>query len=103
MKTLLHFGLPLGLTDIVSMLNNQLDRYLIVFFFPAAAMAEYQAGAWQIPIITTIPYTVGAVYAPRFVELFRSERALEAIEIWRQSSLKTALLVVPATMVFVER
>lgn len=101
MGMLLRFGLPLGLTDIVSMLNNQLDRYLIVFFFPAAAMAEYQAGAWQIPIITTIPYTVGAVLAPRFVELFRSDRALEAIEIWRQSSLKTALLVVPATMVFV--
>jgi O-antigen/teichoic acid export membrane protein len=100
MKTLLRFGLPLGLTDIVSMLNNQLDRYLIVFFFPVTAMAEYQAGAWQIPIITTIPYTVGAVYAPRFVELFRAGRSREAIDIWRQSALKTALLVVPITMVF---
>jgi O-antigen/teichoic acid export membrane protein len=100
MKTLLRFGLPLGLTDIVSMLNNQLDRYLIVIFFPVTAMAEYQAGAWQIPIITTIPYTVGAVYAPRFVELFRAGRSEEAIDIWRQSALKTALLVVPITMVF---
>ena len=101
MRTLLNFGLPLGLTDIVSMLNNQLDRYLIVFFFPVAALAEYQAGAWQIPIITTIPYTVGAVYAPRFVQLFREGRSAEAIGIWRHSALKTALLVVPITMVFV--
>jgi len=100
-KTLLRFGLPLGLTDIVSMLNNQLDRYLIVFFFPVTAVAEYQAGAWQIPIIMTIPYTVGAVYAPRFVELFKTGRSLEAIDIWRRSALKTALLVVPITMVFV--
>jgi O-antigen/teichoic acid export membrane protein len=82
------------------MLNNQLDRYLIVAFFPVTAIAEYQAGAWQIPIITTIPYTVGAVYAPRFVELFRARRNHEAIGIWRQSALKTALLVVPITMVF---
>jgi O-antigen/teichoic acid export membrane protein len=101
MKTLLRFGLPLGLTDIVSMLNNQLDRYLIVFFFPVTAVAEYQAGAWQIPIITTIPYTVGAVYAPRFVELFKTGRNQEAIDIWRQSAMKSALLVVPITMVFV--
>jgi len=101
MKTLLRFGLPLGLTDIVSMLNNQLDRYLIVFFFPVTAVAEYQAGAWQIPIIMTIPYTVGAVYAPRFVELFKAGRSQEAIAIWRYSALKTALLVVPITMVFV--
>lgn len=101
MKKLLRFGLPLGLTDIVSMLNNQLDRYLIAFFFPLAALAEYQAGAWQIPVVTTIPYTIGAVYAPRFVELFRLERNREAIEIWRQSALKTALLIIPITMVFV--
>jgi O-antigen/teichoic acid export membrane protein len=101
MRKLLHFGLPLGLTDIVSMLNNQLDRYLIVFFFPVAALAEYQAGAWQIPIVTTIPYTIGAVYAPRFVELFSQGRTREAIDIWRQSAVKTALLIVPITMVFV--
>jgi len=101
MRTLLRFGLPLGLTDIVSMLNNQLDRYLIVFFFPVAALAEYQAGAWQIPIVTTIPYTIGAVYAPRFVELFSQGKNHEAIGIWRQSALKTALLIVPITMVFV--
>jgi len=101
MRTLLRFGLPLGLTDIVSMLNNQLDRYLIVFFFPVTAVAEYQAGAWQIPIIMTIPYTVGAVYAPRFVELFKAGQSQEAIGIWRQSALKSALLVVPITMVFV--
>jgi O-antigen/teichoic acid export membrane protein len=101
MKALLRFGLPLGLTDIVSMLNNQLDRYLIVFFFPVIAVAEYQAGAWQIPIIMTIPYTVGAVYAPRFVELFKTGQNREAIGIWRQSALKSALLVVPITMVFV--
>lgn len=101
MGQLLRFGLPLGLTDIVSMLNNQLDRYLIVFFFPITALAEYQAGAWQIPVITTIPYTIGAVYAPRFVELFGSGRKLEAIEIWRQSAIKSALLVVPITMVFI--
>ncbi|MEO8920843.1 MAG: oligosaccharide flippase family protein [Polyangiaceae bacterium] len=101
MRTLLHFGLPLGLTDIVSMLNNQLDRYLIVFFFPVAALAEYQAGAWQIPIVTTIPYTIGAVYAPRFVELFSQGKNREAIRIWRQAAVKTALLIVPITMVFV--
>lgn len=101
MRTLLRFGLPLGLTDIVSMLNNQLDRYLIVFYFPVAALAEYQAGAWQIPVVTAIPYTIGAVYAPRFVELFTQGNNREAIGIWRQSALKTALLIVPVTMVFV--
>lgn len=101
MGALLRFGLPLGLTDIVSMLNNQLDRYLIVLFFPIVALADYHAGAWQIPIVTTIPYTVGAVYAPRFVQLFQVGKNLEAIEIWRLSALKTSLLVVPITMVFV--
>lgn len=98
---IVRFAVPIGLTDITSLLNSQLDRYLIVFFFPAAVFAEYQAGAWQVPMIATIPYAVGAVYTPRFVELFKDRRPDEAIAIWRQSIAKVALIVIPATMVFV--
>lgn len=99
--TLVRFAIPIGLTDIVSLLNSQLDRYLIVFFFPAAVFAEYQAGAWQVPMIATIPYAVGIVYAPRMVELFKDGLPREAIGIWRQSISKVSLIVIPATMVFV--
>jgi O-antigen/teichoic acid export membrane protein len=98
---LFRFGVPLGLTDIVSVLNHRFGAFVILSTFADVAFAEYQAGGWQIPIVTQVPYLVGAALAPRMVELFRAGEAREAIAIWRQSIGKVSILVVPVTLVFV--
>jgi len=90
-----------SLTDVVSTLNNALDRYLILFWFSAATFAVFQAGAWQIPIVAMIPYAVGTVFAPRYRQLLADGKSAEAIAIWRSSVEKVSLLVVPLTTVFI--
>ncbi|MEB2310479.1 MAG: oligosaccharide flippase family protein [Sorangiineae bacterium] len=100
-KQLFRFAIPLGATDIVSMLNNGLDRYLILLAFSATAFAEYQAGAWQVPVIVYVPYAVGIAYAPHFVELFKTGRAREALEIWQGSIEKVALIVLPTAAILI--
>ncbi|MCB9506505.1 MAG: oligosaccharide flippase family protein [Myxococcales bacterium] len=99
-RELTDFSLPLGMTDAVNTLNKGLDRYLVLFFFTAAAFAEYQVGAWQIPVISTIAYSVGSVYLPQFKQLFDEGRHGEAIDIWRASITKVALIVVPVSVAF---
>lgn len=101
LKELVRFGLPLGLTDIVSMLNNSFDRFLIMLTFADVIFAEYQTGAWQIPIVTRVPYMVGTAMAPQLTEMFRRGAAREAIALWRASIEKVSLLVVPVALVFV--
>lgn len=96
-----RFGLPLGLTDIVAILNNSFDRFLIMLVFADVIFAEYQAGAWQIPIVTRVPYMVGTAMAPQLVEMFRAGRPRDAIALWRGSIEKVSLLVVPVALVFV--
>ena len=98
---MLRFGLPLGLTDIVAILNNRFDRFLIMLMFADVIFAEYQAGAWQIPIVTRVPYIVGTAMAPQLVEMFRAGRARDAIGLWRASIEKVSLIVVPVALVFV--
>ncbi len=98
---LIRYSFPLGLTDIVAKLNMSLDLWLITLLFPLASVAHYQAGAWQIPIITTIAYSVGAVYLPRFTSLHKRGEGREAIRLWRESIHKVSLIVVPATLVFI--
>ncbi len=100
-RQLLSFALPLGATDIVSMLNQQLDRYLILFTFPAAGFAIYQAGAWQVPIVNDVPYQVGTAYAPRFAELCKTGRAREAVALWGLTIKKVSLIVLPVMTIFV--
>ncbi|MCB9718839.1 MAG: oligosaccharide flippase family protein [Myxococcales bacterium] len=98
---MIRFGLPLGLTDVVAILNNSFDRFLIMLTFADVIFAEYQAGAWQIPIITRVPYVVGTAMAPQLVEMFRAGRPRDAIALWRGSIEKVSLLVVPIALVFV--
>jgi O-antigen/teichoic acid export membrane protein len=100
LKELFKFSIPLGATDVVSLLNGYFDRYLILFAFPAVGFAAYQAGAWQIPIITYVPYAVGIAYAPKLVELFKAGKNEDAIGIWQESVGKVALLVLPVTVTF---
>lgn len=101
LREMVRFGLPLGLTDVVAVLNNSFDRLLIMITFADVYFAEYQAGAWQIPIITRVPYMVGTAMAPQMVEMFRQGKARAAIELWRASIKKVSLLVVPIALVFV--
>lgn len=98
---LFRFALPLGTTDVVSLLNQQVDRWLILLSFPAAAFADYQAGAWQVPVLGSIAYSVGDAYMPSLVEKFGQGEPRAAIEIWRSTIGKVSLVVVPITVGFV--
>lgn len=100
-KELLKFAVPLGATDLVSFLNQQLDRYLILLNFPAVSFALYQAGAWQVPVINDVPYQVGTAYAPRFAALFKSGKPLEAIALWQGTIKKVSLIVLPVMTIFI--
>jgi O-antigen/teichoic acid export membrane protein len=96
---MIRFSVPLGATEVVTVLNAQVDRYLVLIMMTAEAFAEYTAGAWQLPVVS-IAYTMGQVYMPRFVRLLNAGRGAEVVQIWRESSLKGGLVVVPICMVF---
>jgi len=100
-RELFRFAVPLGLTEAIGILNKRLDRFLVVALFAAAVVAEYEVGAWQIPFVATIPFSVGAAYTPRFRALFSEGKFAEGIEIWKLSSIKVGLIVMPICMVFI--
>src|SRR5690606_2473305 len=69
-KAMIRFALPVGVTELISNINNRFDRFLIIPL-GAIAYAEYTAGSWQVPIIPSLAYAVGVAYGPRFSELFK--------------------------------
>lgn len=100
-RELFRVSVPLGATDVVITLNGSVDRWLIAIVFTRFEVAEYEMGAWQIPIVTNIAYSVGAVYLRRLTELYRAGQPREALALWRASIPKVALVVVPIAGVFV--
>jgi O-antigen/teichoic acid export membrane protein len=100
-RELFAFALPLGATEQLGQVNAQLDRWLILLVLPNMRFADYQAGAWQVPIVGTIAYSVGAAYTPELVRLFQAKDPYAALEIWGRSIRKVSLVVVPVTMALV--
>lgn len=100
-KHLIAFALPLGATEMLGQINAQLDRWLVLLALPTLRFADYQAGAWQVPIVGTIAYSVGAAYTSDLVRLFQSNQPYAALELWKKGIRKTTLVVVPITMALV--
>jgi O-antigen/teichoic acid export membrane protein len=99
-RAILSFGLPIGMTTVVSVLNKFFDRFVVLLAFGGVMYAEYEAGAWQIPIVSTIPYVIGTAMAPQMVASFRAGQPLDALRLWGASIKKVSLLVVPVTLAF---
>ncbi|WP_457576316.1 oligosaccharide flippase family protein [Desulfomarina sp.] len=98
---IVRFAVPMGITEATMLLYNRVDQFLVALVFTASLVAQYKIGAWQIPFVTSIAYSVGAVYTPCFRTLMHEGRAEEAIRIWRLSIEKVALISVPLGLVFV--
>lgn len=89
------FSLPIGLSSYVNKLNRNIDKLIVSILLPATALAEYNIGAQEVPIIRVIPFAVGSVLISRFVSLQLSEQREELLRLWYKGVEKVSLLVVP--------
>lgn len=94
------FGIPLGLSSLTLRLNKQMDNYIVAFFFPSTVFAEYSVGSWEIPMLLKIPYSITAVYLPRYTRLFDERKIEELHQKWLQVGEKIIFLIVPITSFF---
>ncbi len=97
----LAFALPLGFNGLASRLNKQQDRYIVSALLPAERLAEYSAGAIELPLVTVIPNALGSVLISRFVRFHMDGNRAELIRLWYRAIEKTTLLVVPVGVLFI--
>lgn len=98
----LRYAFPLGLTALGGYVNQQLDKYLVAAFFDAAAFATYTVGARELPLVSVLPYTLGAVMLPRLVRHIQApgEGPDAAMSLWHASIAKTATIMLPVSVFF---
>jgi len=101
LKEQIIFAIPLGLSSLVSRLNKYIDKFVVSAFLPAAALAEYNVGAQEIPIVSVIPFAVGSVLISRFVRFVLDEKKDELLDLWYKSIGKVSLLIVPLSVMFI--
>jgi O-antigen/teichoic acid export membrane protein len=101
LREILWFAVPAGLGMIAGRLNPQIDKYAASVFFDEHAFAHYTFAAYELPLITLVPYAIAAVMQARYVRLYTSGRIDELRALWFATVRKTALLVVPLAMLLV--
>jgi len=91
----LKYMLPLGLTSLVVIFSSSIDRFIISFFMGIENFALYDRGAMQIPIISSLSITVGAVILPKLVEHYKDKDIDKLLIIWHKSIEKVSLIIFP--------
>lgn len=95
LRNLLAFALPVGLSAMVGQINPQIDKYVVKIMLGLHEFAIYSVASWELPLVSLIPYAVGAVMQVRYVSLFASHRHHELREVFHATSRKVMLAVVP--------
>jgi len=92
----IKYVLPLGLISLVALFASSIDRIIITLFMNIEDFAHYDRGAMQIPIISTLSITVGAVIMPKLVDYYKNANIKDFLHLWHQSIKKVALIVFPS-------
>lgn len=100
LRELLYYSVPLSLAQLFWTLNRQIDKYVVKEFLPADTFAEYANGAWELPIIPTIAYSVAAVMMPQMIGHFMKNENRALLDLWLKSIRKVSVIVLPLVFVF---
>lgn len=90
----LRYGIPLGATVAVAILNRSIDKWLIAAFEPAD-FGIFAVAAQEIPLLAVLPYAGGAALVTSLVAAFHDADLAAAHTNWLQLTGAMTLLVVP--------
>ena len=95
------FALPAGMAVLGGKLNPQIDKYVVGLFYDDTALGLYGFAAWELPLVTMIPYAIGAVMQARYSKLFMEGKHETMRQLWLQTIRKTQVIVLPLAMMFI--
>lgn len=91
----MSFALPIGLSDVINILNVNVDKFFIAFFLAEAEFAVYSIGALITPMLSVISRSVFEIITPQFSKLYKKNEIAELIKLWHESIRKLGLLFYP--------
>lgn len=94
----LGYSLPLGLASIIGLLAVQLDKFVISGYFSTEQFAVFAIGAMELPFISILTNSVNSIILPH---ISSGKNIAEAVEIYRASVRKNALIIFPLAAIFV--
>jgi O-antigen/teichoic acid export membrane protein len=101
LKTILLWSIPAGMAATVGKINPQVDKYTVKLMLGGEVFTHYTAAALEIPLVTMIPYAIGAVMQVRYVRLFAQGDLVELRRLWYENVEKTIAAVLPLAVLLI--
>jgi O-antigen/teichoic acid export membrane protein len=95
-RSVLAFAVPMGLSAMATQYNRMLDGLMVSFLFTPAAYAVYARGAFELPLVDLVPYTLANVILPRLVELWKAGDRIGFLGLWNRLIRVSGLCIIPA-------
>ncbi len=90
----LRYGIPLGATIAVAILNRLIDKWFIAAF-RSEDFGVYAVAAQEVPLLAVLPYAGGAALVTKLVGAFHDDDRGAAHRHWLQLTGTMSLLVAP--------
>ncbi len=100
-KEQLAYGIPVGLTAMVYVINVNVDKYLVGLFFSSSVFAVYYLGSLWAPIFGWITQSAAQVVTPMMSKAHKDGNLSEIKELYRNSVSKLAFVFLPATILLI--
>jgi len=71
-KEQLLYALPIAVSSYIGIIGRQLDQYIVSAFFTPRDFAVYSRGATQIPILSSIHFTINNIMMPKYISSYQS-------------------------------
>ena len=97
----LAYGIPVGLTAMVYVINVNIDKYLVGLFFSSSIFAVYYLGSLWAPIFGWITQSAAQVVTPLMSKAHKEGQLSEIKELYRSSISKLAFIFLPATVLLI--
>ena len=101
LKEQLAFGIPVGLTAMVYIINVNIDKYLVGLFFSSSVFAVYYLGSLWTPIFGWLTQSAAQIVTPLISKAHKEGKLSEIREIYRSSISKLAFIFLPATVLLI--
>ena len=101
LKEQLTYGIPVGLTAMVYVINVNIDKYLVGLFFSSSVFAVYYLGSLWAPIFGWITQSAAQVVTPLMSKAHKEGKLSEIKDLYRSSISKLAFVFLPATILLI--
>ncbi len=99
-RDLFGYAIPLSLSTIAGKLDVQLDKYLIAVLCSAEVFAVYLVGATEIPLVSSVAYSVTMALMPTLIALHGKRDVPGFLSYWHGSVVKVAAIMMPVFFLF---